>query len=221
MDPRALDDIQRRLTRLEGGLSLRYGLVDTTSPLAVKLGGGDVAQSCRSLVPVKAGDQVAVASLRGDLLIVGVPDSDNPLVPAARVYNSANISHATSGSWQALTFNSERYDNDSIHSTSSDTQKLVCRSPGVYAITGHVLFDANATGVRGIEIRVSGTSIAQQLQTAISASFWYPLSIGTQYKLAVDDYVELRVYQNSGGALNLLASSNISPEFSMTKVSDG
>lgn len=221
MDPRVLDDIQRRLTRLEGGLTLRYGLVDTTSPLAVKLGGGDVAQSCRSLIPVKAGDQVAVASLRGDLLIVGVPDSDNPLVPAVRVYNSANISHATSGSWQALTFNSERYDNDSIHSTSSDTGKLVCRSPGVYAISGHVFFDSNATGVRGVEIRVGSTTIAQQLQTATSASFWPSFSIATQYKLAVDDYVELRAYQSSGNALNVLAYGNTSPEFAMTKISDG
>lgn len=87
MDPRALDDIQRRLARLEGGLTFRFGLVDTTSPLAVKLGGGDVAQSCRSLVPVQAGDQVAVASLRGDLLIVGVPDSDNQ-APIAATLNA-------------------------------------------------------------------------------------------------------------------------------------
>ena len=93
MDPRALDDIQRRLARLEGGLTFRFGLVDTTSPLAVKLGGGDVAQSCRSLVPVQAGDQVAVASLRGDLLIVGVPNTDNR-APIAATLN-ANWSTGT------------------------------------------------------------------------------------------------------------------------------
>ena len=221
MDPRVLDDIQRRLAYLEGGLTLRFGTVDTTSPLAVKLGGGDVAQSCRSLVPVIAGDQVAVAVLRGDLLIVGVPNSDNPLIPAARVYNSANIPIATSGSWQALTFNSERYDNDAIHSTSSDTDKLVCKTAGVYAITGHVAFDGNSTGIRAVEIRVGSTTIAQQLQTATSASFWPSFSIATQYKLAVDNYVQLRAYQSSGGSLSVLAYGNFSPEFAMAKISDG
>lgn len=80
MDSRALADIQRRLTRLERGLTLRFGVVEATSPLTVKLGGGDVAQSARSLVPVNAGDQVAVYQLGGDLLIAGVPDNENEVL---------------------------------------------------------------------------------------------------------------------------------------------
>ena len=42
-------------------------------------------------------------------------------------------------------------------------------------------------------------------------------SIATIYELAVDDYVELLVRQNSGGALNISTKSNQSPEFSMIK----
>jgi hypothetical protein len=38
------------------------------------------------------------------------------------------------------------------------------------------------------------------------------------YDLAVNDYVELHVRQNSGISLNVAASSNYSPEFMMTRV---
>ena len=37
----------------------------------------------------------------------------------------------------------------------------------------------------------------------------------TLYELAVNDYVELVVYQSSGGALNVVSSGNHSPEFMM------
>lgn len=221
-----MNEAQRALLRqqllLAAKPDLRRGEITDATPGAVEVELGASGDSVPA--EVIAGGLVAV----GDIVDVLVAGNRPPLVlagsfaaPAVRVYNSANISHATSGSWQALTFNSERYDNDSIHSTSSDTGKLVCRSPGVYAISGHVLFDNNATGVRGVEIRVGSTTIAQQLQTATSASFWPSFSIATQYKLAVDDYVELRAYQSSGNALNVLAYGNTSPEFAMTKISDG
>lgn len=144
-----------------------------------------------------------------------------PTIPAARVYNSANISHSSSGSWQALTFNSERYDNDTIHSTSSNTGRLTATTAGVYSITGHIQFDANATGVRGLELRVNGSTIIAQDLRASFATFGVVATISAHYKLAATDYVELRAYQNSGGSLNMLATGNLSPEFAMAKVSDG
>ena len=42
------------------------------------------------------------------------------------------------------------------------------------------------------------------------------MSISTEYSLAVNDYVELVVYQSSGGALDVNAAANYSPEFGMT-----
>lgn len=132
--------------------------------------------------------------------------------PSCRVYNSANISHATSGTEQSLTFNSERYDTDTMHSTATNTERITFTTAGKYLVTGHVVWAANATGVRSIHIRANGTTpLASHEQAAHSGE--NSMSISTVYSFAAGDYVELRVNQTSGGALNVLVGGNRTPEF--------
>lgn len=137
------------------------------------------------------------------------------IIPSARVYNNANISIPNNIA-TALTFNSERWDTDGIHSTVTNTGRMTCVTPALYAIFGHIQFAANATGIRSIFIRLNGTTIiGSQLNHQSSAAI-AELSIATHYVLAVNDYVELMVYQNSGGSLNVNVVGNLSPEFGMT-----
>ncbi len=141
-----------------------------------------------------------------------------PGTPYARVYNSAAISLTTATS-TALTFNSERNDTDSIHDTTTNTNRLTCNTAGRYVIAGTVEFGGNATGLRLIIIRINGTTeIARQFLAANAGT--QSMSVSTLYTLAVTDYVELVAYQSSGGALNVNAAANYSPEFSMAKVGD-
>jgi len=44
------------------------------------------------------------------------------------------------------------------------------------------------------------------------------MTISTIYQLAATDYVELQVYQDSGGDLDINASAASSPEFAMVRV---
>ena len=156
-----------------------------------------------------------------DRIEEGIGEAGGGTPPAARVYNSAAISIPDNTN-TALTFNSERYDNDSIHSTSSNTSRLTATTAGVYQITGHVGFQAGTTGRRQINLRVNGsTYIAiQDLPGTVPSSEVY-LSVSADYKLDAGDYVELVAYQNDGSARNVLASGNYSPEFAMHRVSDG
>lgn len=136
---------------------------------------------------------------------------DRP-VPQARVYNSANISVADATD-TALTFNSERYDDGSLHSTASNTSRLTVAVPGVYAIGGNAEFASNATGLRQAGIRVNGaTTIAAVRLPALSGASTM-LNVTCQYRFAAADYVELVVLQTSGAALLVLAGANFSPEF--------
>jgi hypothetical protein len=138
--------------------------------------------------------------------------------PAARVYNSANIS-ITNNTVTALTFDSERWDNGDLHSTSANTSRLTAPITGLYEIGGCVRIAANATGIRSAMIRLNGTtdiaSITEPTPSAGAASDFNP---STPYQLAAGDYVELTVYQNSGGALNVTAAGNFSPEFWMVRL---
>jgi len=139
-------------------------------------------------------------------------------VPSARVFNSANQSIADS-STVALAFNSERYDTDSMHDTVTNNTRLTCNTTGTYSITGSVQFAANGTGRRLVQIRLNGATVigSASVPTA-SGTFNTDLFVTTDYQLSATDYVELVAFQNSGGALNVLATSNYSPEFMIKRV---
>lgn len=136
----------------------------------------------------------------------------------ARVYNSANISVANA-IYATLTFDSERNDTADMHSTSVNTERLTVAVGGLYIIGANAVFDVNGTGSRGIRIRLNGSDvIAEMFVDAVSATYATSVSVSTAYKLSANDYVEMRVFQSSGGALNVLALGNYSPEFWIAKI---
>lgn len=135
--------------------------------------------------------------------------------PHCRVRNSANISHTSSGSYQALTFNSERVDVGAMHDTSTNTGRLTVPTGGggFYAVGGCIEFDGNGTGRRGIQIRLNGATVIAREETGNAGANDHAITIHTVYQLAAGDYVELMALQASGGNLNMLATSAYSPEF--------
>lgn len=115
----------------------------------------------------------------------------------------------------ALTFDSERVDVGAMHDTSTNTGRITVPTGGggFYAIGGQIEFASNATGRRGIQIRLNGTTVIARQEEANLGANDHPLTIATVYQLAAGDYLELMGYQNSGGNLNMQATSAYSPEF--------
>lgn len=140
---------------------------------------------------------------------------------SARAYNSGAFA-LTSGTAAVITLDSERWDTDTIHSTSSNTSRLTATTAGKYHITGHVEFAATgASGQRRLEIYLNGaTVIASQDcdDSPFDPSQTVRCSVTTHYNLAAADYVELRATQRAVSSLNINASGNYSPEFEMVKV---
>ena len=138
--------------------------------------------------------------------------------PMARVYNSADIS-ISNATVTILTFNSERFDTNTIHDTSSNTSRLTCKTAGIYLIFGSVAWSNGALGVRQVSILLNGaTVIAKQLSPANDANNTTEQSISTAYELTVNDYVELQVFHGQGSNLNISVLGNYSPEFGMVRV---
>lgn len=137
----------------------------------------------------------------------------------ARVYNNAALSIATATN-TILTFNSERFDPSGMHSTSVNTSRITISEAGVYSLAAGVRFAANATGERLVNILLNGTTIIAQARTPANAVVSAATSIGvsTLYALVAGDYVEVQVYQSSGGNLNVEVSGSFSPEFSIARV---
>jgi hypothetical protein len=138
-------------------------------------------------------------------------------VEGARVYNSLFQTIATA-TWTAITFDSERYDTDSIHSTVSNTSRLTCQTDGKYIISGNVAWVAQATGDRRLEIYLNGSTTIAREGGNVPGGSAFVQSITTIYNLSATDYVELRVLQTTGGNLNVLAIGNYSPEFSIQRI---
>jgi hypothetical protein len=136
------------------------------------------------------------------------------VAPAARVFHNGNQSIANN-TVTALAFNSERFDNDAIHDTVTNNGRLVCKTAGTYLITGCVEWDPNTTGGRQLTVRLNGTTAVVAQEGGAAGSLNPQQSVTTVYALAVNDFVELLVRQTSGGALNVIASGNYSPEFSI------
>lgn len=137
--------------------------------------------------------------------------------PAARVYNSVNLSipHNTA---TALTFNSERYDNDNIHDTGSNTSRLTCRTAGKYHCFASVDFASHSGGERYLLLRLNGTTpiVSQTSPAMITSGLPTDLHVSTDYPLIVGDYIEVVVWQATGGALNVVKNNNFSPEAGIT-----
>ena len=145
--------------------------------------------------------------------------------PACRVFNSTNltVSHNT---LTAFTFNSERFDTDTMHDTSTNTGRITFNTAGVYVVT--LQFEVTATTdyqhVLGA-IRINGsTNIAYHDLGAVTEGTYPPgMTLSTLYKFAAADFVDATVLykRTSAGASDVLVNGNRSPEFSAVWVGDG
>lgn len=137
--------------------------------------------------------------------------------PRARVYNSSAIS-LTSGTDTTVTFNSERWDTATLHSTAVNTSRFTIGSgdEGFYDIGVNLRFASNATGTRQIGLWVNGvttgTRIALDRRPAVSGAPTI-FQLTSQWQLAAGDYVEVAAFQDSGGALDLEVGAAYGPEF--------
>lgn len=139
--------------------------------------------------------------------------------PAARAYNSAALSISNNAE-TALTFDSERFDTSNLHSVSTNTSRMTAPVNGIYVITANVSWAANATGIRRVFLRWNASSNIAYSQVSATSASVTAQNVATVYSLAASEYVEVFVLQTSGSALNIEASSQFSPEFTMTWVSN-
>ena len=74
---------------------------------------------------------------------------------------------------------------------------------GHWAFAIEAVFDANATGLRGVKLRIDGTDIAQDVRAATSGHH-STAAVARTWPVSSSIPVEVQVYQNSGGPLDLL-----------------
>src|SRR5499427_553347 len=153
---------------------------------------------------------------------VGVLKSDgriDSLIPQASATKSADQSIAN-GTWTLISWDTETFDTDTIHDTVTNNDRLTCKTAGLYMIGFNANWFANTTGIRAVQIQknteaLPGVGIAGKSDSAPRTGITAPYNAVGFVQLAVNDYICITVYQNSGGALNFNAAG---ASFWMTRI---
>lgn len=120
-----------------------------------------------------------------------------------------------------LAFNTERYDASAQHDTSTNNERLTAAVTGKYHVWANVLWAANATGTRLLECWRNNTNeVARDWRIANTGAAAYTTNhIDVTIALTAGDYVTVKAYQTSTGALDVKVVDQASPEFGMEWVS--
>ncbi len=137
--------------------------------------------------------------------------ASTPTFVGNRNTNSTNQS-IPNATYTAVTFNTETYDTDGFHSTATNTSRITIPAGkgGYYHVFGIVNFQASGAGARIYTITKNGTTDTfKVVQNGGTGSAQVGATFSDVMNLVATDYIEIFVYQSSGGALNLEGTGSI------------
>jgi hypothetical protein len=128
--------------------------------------------------------------------------------PRCGVYAGAGISCANQ-TWTLVTFDTESWDTDSMHSTVTDTSRVTINTSGQYLVTFYARFLSNATGYRQLNFRKNstgnsglGSTMSTIAAPAVNGSMTF-LTRTFELNCTAGEHYELFAWQSSTAALSL------------------
>ena len=132
--------------------------------------------------------------------------------PAVKVYSDAAQTLTTAMS-ALVTFNQDEYDRWGMHDTSSNSERLTAKVPGIYLLQANIAFASNSTGRRLIDIRHNSSAggllrIPARSEVEVNANGVTFMNIMAISDVAeAGDYFVVLAFQTSGGDLDIPAAS--------------
>lgn len=159
-----------------------------------------------------------LVQVNGELTELPVGDAIESTAIGARVYSTASAQTVATATEAALNFNAEQFDSDTCHDNSTNPNRLTCKTAGKYLITGAIRYQSNATGYRGASLRVNGGTYIGLAGSQAANGQVTQITVVTIYDLAVNDYIELIAYQESGSTLNLEVVGTAVPSLGFIRI---
>lgn len=135
--------------------------------------------------------------------------------PRCRVVNTVGPNITGSSNWNLLGFDSEDYDTDGMHSTSTNTSRITVQTSGYYMVASQVR--TNNSGISGTGRQSSvckntgGTfnvsnEVAHDARTNASGGDIVLATPVAIVQMTAGDYFELFAWQNEGSSVPTIAS---------------
>jgi hypothetical protein len=125
-----------------------------------------------------------------------------PTNSTCQVYQTGGTFPLASAVTTTITFDTDEYDPDDLHSVLANTDRITILVPGVYVLSANGRFDKGAGTWRVVYITVNAADVISQSITN-TVAFDARLSATGQKRLAAGDIVRMQAYQNSGGQINI------------------
>jgi hypothetical protein len=122
------------------------------------------------------------------------------------LYKSGNQTISNSAN-NTLTWDSEHFDTNTFHSTSSNTERITIPSgkDGYYLFTAAVRFNTNSTGRRYIELFKNGSASSTAVMETQPGQYNHNV-LAFVVSAVATDYFTLDAHQSSGGNLDVLGA---------------
>jgi len=132
----------------------------------------------------------------------------SPTFVGANATKTANQSLANATVTSISFDGTDILDTNNFHDSTTNNTRMTIPTGygGKYLIQGTLEFASNTSGGREVYIRKNGTTNLQAIQTDAEGSL--SMMINGTFELAAADYVEIRAYQSSGGALDVWATNS-------------
>lgn len=179
--------------------------------------------------------QNAIVDAKGDLVAASAADTPARLAVGANNTKLVAASDETTGmKWvgfqgcalansapqsipnntlTAVTFDTENFDTDSFHSTSTNTSRITIPTgmTGKYLLNATMRYGLAASGIKRTKVYKNGNALYDVGEEANNASVYTMQSKSYLINLSAGDYLELFAFQNSGGALDFFGRDNEQP----------
>lgn len=161
----------------------------------------------------RATSNLITATIWNTDLVDNITYLANP--PACRVYHNTtqSIPHIT---LTKLSFNSERFDTNTMHDTVTNNSRITFNTAGLYIVgfCFEMVGGADYNMCYG-DIYLNNTTALVDQRSRAGANSQWGASMTTVYKFAVADYIEARVYHDNAAlaARNSVVTNNSNPEF--------
>lgn len=176
-----------------------------------EVGGKAVYLSAGDTVALVAASAQASQSVTSAYMTIHRLGARTPAFSGVKVYHSTT--QVVSGTAITVAWDSETYDTDGYHDTSTNNSRLTAPTDGYYDIGWWVFF--SAAGFHDITIRKNGTTNIESWGPGINFNTSARYGTRVTHYLNAGDYVELRVVQTGGGNLNGGANTS---NFYMTRL---